>query len=143
MSIEKIARDFIADMTDEGKTRSMLTPDATVSGGILPGTLPAMEAFGTMKALRTAIPDLKYDVQKITVNGNQALVTARWSGTNTGPLSMPGMPSLPPTGKKVSVMDAYRVTVKGDKISHLEVESPVDGGIPGALAQLGIKAPSM
>jgi hypothetical protein len=53
------------------------------------------------------------------------------------------MPSIPPTGKEVSVKDAYIVTVQGDKISRIEVDSPSDGGIPAALAQIGVKVPGM
>ncbi len=56
---------------------------------------------------------------------------------------MPGMPSLPPTGKKVSAKDAFVVTVQGDQVSHMSVESPVDGGILAMLAQLGVKMPGM
>jgi hypothetical protein len=65
-------------------------------------------------------------------------------GSHTGPLSlpMPGFPTLPGTGKKVSVKDAYLVTVQGDKVSHLRVDSPADGGIPAILAQLGVKMPA-
>jgi len=72
-------------------------------------------------------------------------VQAIWSGTNKGPLNlpMPGMPSIPPTGKQVSVKDTYLVTVEGDKVSRLEVNSPPDGGIPAALAQIGVKVPGM
>ncbi len=145
MSVEQIARDFIAQMDDVQKTKTRLTPDAMVSGGVLPTAMPAMEAINIMTALKSAFPDLQYDIKRVTVNGNQAKVETTWSGTNTGSLSlpMPGMPSLPPTGKKVSVKDAYLVTVQGDKISHMEVQSPADGGIPGALAQLGIKTPGM
>ncbi len=143
MSVEQVARNFISDMNDEGKTRALLTPDATVSGGVLPSQVPATEALGIMKSLSTAFPDLRFDIQNVTVNGNEALVTARWEGTNKGPLSIPGIPSIPPTGKKVSVLDAYRVTVRGDKVSHMEVQSPANGGIPAALAQLGIKAPGI
>jgi len=56
---------------------------------------------------------------------------------------MPGMPSIPPTGKGVSVKDTYIVTVEGDKVSRLEVDSPSDGGIPAALAQIGVTVPGM
>ena len=122
----------------------MLTPDAMASGGVLPQPIPAMEAMKVMAGLSTAFPDLKFDVQQVTVNGNQATVKAQWSGTQTGPLSlMPDMPSIPPTGKKVSVQDAYIITVQGDKVSHMQVDSPAGGGIPGALAQLGVKMPAM
>ncbi len=145
MSVEQVARNFISMMDDPKKTEAQITPDATVSGGVLPAPMPAMEAIKVMSALKTAFPDLKFDIQQVTVNGDVATVKALWSGTNTGPLSMPmpGMPSMPATGKKVSVKDTYLVTVRGDKVSHMEVQSPMDGGIPGALAQIGAKMPGM
>ena len=81
----------------------------------------------------------------MTVNGNQATVKVNISGTHTGTLSMPipGMPSVPPSGIKVWVRDAFIVTVKGDKVSHMQVDSPADGGIPAIMAQIGVKMPGM
>ena len=146
MSVEQVARDLITMMTDVEKTKASLTADAMASGGVLPQPTPALEAFSLIGGLMTAFPDLKFEVEQVTVNGNQATVKAQISGTNTGPLSlpMPGMPSnLPPTGKKVSVKDTYIVTVQGDKASHMQVDSPADGGIPAMLAQLGVKMPGM
>ena len=98
-----------------------------------------------MSALNTAFPDLKFDIQNVTVDGDVATVQAIWSGTHNGPLNMPipGMPSIPPTGKQVSVKDLYIVTVEGDKVSRIEVDSPPDGGIPAALGQIGAKVPGM
>jgi SnoaL-like polyketide cyclase len=139
MSVEQVARDLITEMTDVEKTRAHLTADAMASGGVLPQPMPAMEAFSIIGGLMTAFPDLKFEVEDVTVNGNQARVNARVSGTNTGPLSlpMPGMPSnMPPTGKKVSAKDTFVVTVDGDKVSHLQVDSPPGGGLPALLAQL-------
>lgn len=145
MTIEQIARDLVSNMNNAEKIKSMFTPDAMASGGVLPQPIPMMEAMNMMVPLSAAFPDLKYDVQRITVNGDKATVDAKWSGTQSGTLSLPtpGMPSIPPTGKKVSVKDTYIVTVRGDKVSHMQVESPADGGIPGALAQLGVKTPGM
>ncbi len=145
MSVEQVARDFIAQMGDAQMTKSRLTPDATVSGGVLPTSLPATEAIDMMSALKSAFPDLQFDIKNVTVNGNQAKVETAWHGTNTGSLNlpMPGMSSIPPTGKRVYVKDEYLVTVEGDKVSHMDVQSPSDGGIPGALAQLGVKVPGM
>ena len=145
MSVEQIARDFITKMNDANAAESYLTPDAVSAGGVLPQPIPAREAIGLLTALNAAFPDLKFDIQNVTVNGNQATVQAIWSGTNTGPLNlpMPGMPSIPPTGKQVSVKDTYIVTVDGDKVSRLEVDSPPDGGIPAALGQIGVKVPGM
>ena len=143
MSVEQVARDLITMMTDEEETKAHLTADAMVSGGVLPQPMPALEAFSLINGLKTAFPDLKFDVEQVTVNGNEATVKAQWGGTQSGALSLPGMPSVPPTGKKVSVKDTYVVTVQGDKASHLRVESPAGGGIPGALAQLGVDMPGM
>ena len=145
MSVEQIARDFITKMNDVDAAESYLTPDAVAAGGVLPQPIPAKEAISILSALNTAFPDLNFDVQDVTVNGNQATVQAIWSGTNNGPLDlpMPGMPSIPPTGKGVLVKDTYIVTVDGDKISRLEVDSPSDGGIPAALGQIGVKVPGM
>jgi predicted ester cyclase len=145
MSVEQVARDLITMMTDVEKTRASLTADAMASGGVLPQLMPAMEAFNLVAGLTTAFPDLKFEVEQVTVNGDQATVKATWGGTQTGTLDMgmPGMPAVPPTGKKVSVKDTYIVTVQGDKVSHLRVDSPADGGIPAMLAQLGVKMPGM
>jgi len=145
MSVEQIARDFITKLNDVNAAETYLTPDAVSAGGVLPQPIPAKEAIGMLSALKTAFPDLKFDIQNVAVKGNQATVEAVWSGTNKGPvnLPMPGMPTIPPTGKQVSVKDTYIVTVQGDKVSRIEVDSPPDGGIPAALAQIGAKVPGM
>jgi len=145
MSVEQIARDFITKLNDVNAAEACLTPDAVSAGGVLPQPIPAKEAISLMSALNTAFPDLKFDIQNVTVEGDRATVQAIWSGTNKGPLSMPfpGMPSIPPTGKQVSVKDTYIVTMQGDKVSRIEVDSPSDGGIPAALAQIGVKVPGM
>jgi predicted ester cyclase len=145
MSVEQVARDFVKSLNDPDKLKGLLVPDAIASGGVLPQAMPALEALGMMNALITAMPDLSFDVEQVTVQGDQATVRVTWNGTQSGPLSLPlpGVPALPPTGKKVSVKDAYVLSVQGDKISHLRVDSPADGGIPAALAQLGVKAPAV
>jgi hypothetical protein len=145
MSVEQIARDFITKLNDVNAAESYLTPDAVAAGGVLPQPIPAKEAISLMSALNTAFPDLTFDIQNVTVDGDVATVQAIWSGTHNGPVNMPlpGMPSIPPTGKQVSVKDTYIVTVQGDKVSRIEVNSPPDGGIPAALGQIGVKVPGM
>jgi predicted ester cyclase len=112
---------------------------------VLPQAIPALEAIKVTSGLNVAIPDIKFDIQQVTVNGNQATVNVLWSGTQSGPLSLPipGMPTIPPTGKKVSVKDTYVLTVQGDKVSHFHIDTPAGGGIPAMLAQLGVKTPAM
>jgi predicted ester cyclase len=143
MSVEEVARDFVSHMNDTERMKSMVTADAMASGGILPQPIPVMEAMKLMAGLTTAFPDLKFDVQKIKVKGNRATVHARWSGKNTGPLNIPvpGMPMISVTGKEISVEDTYIITVDGDKVSHMQVDSPPGGGLPAAFEQLGVKMP--
>lgn len=145
MTVEQVARDFVLHMNDAEKLKTMVTADAMASGGVLPQPIPLMDAMRLVDGLTAAFPDLKFEVQQVTVNGNQATVNAVWSGKNTGALSLPvpGMPAIPATGKMVSVKDTYIVTVQGDRVSHMQVQSPADGGIPAALAQLGVKTPSL
>ena len=138
MSLEQFARDFVTSMNDPKKVEPLVTQDAMASGGVLPQPMPARAVLDQfLSGLVTALPDLKFDIQQVTVNGNQATVQALWSGTQSGTLRLPGIPAIPPTGKKVSAKDAYVLTVLGDKVTHFHIESPADGGIPAALAQPG------
>jgi hypothetical protein len=145
MSIEQIARNVVVNMVNVDKVKSMLTADAMASGGVLPQPIPAMEALKVTAGLTTAFPDIQFDIQRVSVDGDRATVDVIWRGTNTGSLSLPipGMSTIPATGKKVSVKDSYILTVKGDKVSHFQIKSPADGGIPAAIEQLGVKVPSM
>ena len=143
MSVEQVARDVVMNMTVLDKVKTMVTADAMASGGVLPAAIPITESLKVTAGLLTAFPDFKIDIQKLTVDGDRAWVNVKWTGTQTGPLNLPGMPAIPASGKKVSVEDAYVVTVKGEKVSHFEIQSPANGGIPGAIAQLGVKMPPM
>jgi hypothetical protein len=144
VSVEQVARACImALLNDVGEVEKLVTADAKASGGMLPEALPIIEASKMGDMLRVGIPDIKFDIQQVMVNGNQATVNVLISGTHSGPLSMPGMPTIPPTGKTVSVKDTYVVTVQGDKASHVHVDSPAGGGMPGLIAQLGIDMSDM
>ena len=145
MTVEQVARNFVMTMNKPDKLTALLTPDAMLSGGVVPQPVPATEGVKIMQALVTAFPDFKIDIQQVTVNGNTATVKIMWGGTQTGPLSlpMPGAPTIPPSGKKAWVKDGFQFTVEGDKVSHMLVESPADGGIPGAMAQVGARMPGM
>jgi predicted ester cyclase len=145
VSVEQVARDFVSNMNNIEKMKAMVAPDAMASGGMLPQPMPLMESMQSMAGLATAFPDLKFEVQQVTVNGNDATVKVHMSGTNTGAFDMqvPGVPTMPATGKKVSAQDAFVVTVQGDKVTAFRVDSPADGGLPAILAQMGAKMPGM
>ncbi len=145
MSVEQVARDFISEMSQPDNLVGYLTPDAMVDGGVLPQALPAREATKIVEGIKTALPDLHFDIKHVDVNGDRATVDTVWSGTQSGfwNLPIPGMQPIPPSGKWISVKDTFIVTVQGDKVSHMTVVSPADGGIPAALAQIGVEVPRM
>src|SRR5512143_3603633 len=145
MNVEQIARDYVTKMSDPEKIRAYLTADAMVSGGILPQPISGVEGLSILSAFTNAIPDITFDVGQVTVNGNEATVQLQWGGTHAAPLSLPmsGWPTIPPTGNKVWVNDTYVLKVQGEKVSYMRLESPADGGIPGALGQMGAKMPGM
>ncbi len=61
---------------------------------------------------------------------------------HTGLLVLPGLPSIPATGKKISLPEeSHSYVVKDGKLQSLAVNSPPDGGIPGMLAQTGFAVP--
>lgn len=145
MNVEETARDYVNKMGDPERIRAFLTPDAMVSGSVLPQPIPGTQALGILGAWTAAIPDIKFDIREVKVNGNDATVQLNWGGTQSGPLSLPfpGMPTIPATGKKVWVKDTYTLTVRDGKVSYMRLDAPADGGMPGALAQLGVTLPGM
>jgi predicted ester cyclase len=142
MNIEQFAREVISKMTDLEKLKGYFTADAVATGGVLPQPIPVTESLKVTSGLFAGFPDFKIDIKQVLVSGNQATVKVEWSGTQTSMLSLPGFPPIPPTGKKVSVQDAYILTVQGDKVSRFQIDTPAGGGIPGALAQLGVQLPA-
>lgn len=115
------------------------TSDATAHGGILPGQLPLVAALQVMGALYGAISDFKVLIQNIEEHGNSVSVEFQWGGMHDGTLNLSGagLPMIPATGKPIWVNDLFIFTFNGDKVVAVTVDSPVGGGIPGTLAQVG------
>jgi steroid delta-isomerase-like uncharacterized protein len=64
-----------------------------------------------LSALMASIPDIKYKVEDIVADGDIIAIRASFTGTNTGPLR-----GTPPTGRKVSMKEAFFFRWEGDKI---------------------------
>ena len=56
MSVEQIARDFIARMDDVNAAKSYLAPDAVAAGGVLPQPMPASEAIEYDDCIEDSFP---------------------------------------------------------------------------------------
>jgi steroid delta-isomerase-like uncharacterized protein len=130
---------------ESGDTQTLvsLVADDFVLTGPTPQPLGKQDFVGLMHALNTAMPDFAFNVSSFEADGDTVVARAHITATHTGTLALPGMPSLPPTGKKVSLPEEVQTyTVKDGKLQALTTDGRPDAGIPGMLAQLGVVAPS-
>lgn len=114
--------------------------DFPLPGGI--ARLRKNDFIGLMGTLVQALPDFTFNVRQVEVQGDKVRVTTRWTGTQQGPLTLPGLSPFPPTGRSIALpetIDEY--TVRDDKLAALWIEDVPGGGVPGLLAQLGVISP--
>jgi hypothetical protein len=128
---------------DFKKLDSMLADDFQLAGPT-PQPVGKKEFIGLQSALHMALPDWKFNATDFKETGDVVTVNFQITGTQTGELSlpMPGLPKLPPSGKKVALpKEQSTFTVKNGKLARLEVASTPGGGVMGLLGQLGVKMP--
>ena len=137
MGAERVVHGFIGAINahDEAKISGYLADDFVECFPQAPA-LNRQAYIEHIKAFFQAFSDFNYDIENVTGDGNQMSVDMRVSGTHDGPL--PGTPPIPPTGKKFSVLDKMILTLRGDKLATLRLDSPADGGPDEALKQLGL-----
>lgn len=89
----------------------------------------------------TAFPDLKIRVKNRLATEDQVADELEFSGTGKGPIQgPPGMPSIPPTGKRVDgAKGTYFARIRDGKV--IEVHSYPDTA--GLLTQLGVMPSTM
>jgi predicted ester cyclase len=96
-----------------------------------------------LTALYAAFPDWHYEHDAPEVRGDGS-IAIRWrqGGTHTGPLALPGSPSIAPTGKGVLIPDQFFFyKVAGARIIEIRPD-PTPGGAPqGILEQIGVTSP--
>ena len=66
--------------------------------------------------LRTAYPDMKYEIKHLTVDGNKVIAQNKFTGTNTGPRG-----DAPPTNKKVTFSSVSVFYITDGEISQVDV----------------------
>ncbi len=144
MSAEQVVRTLIDAFNahDLEKAFSYLADDFTVSG-FGPEPRGRKAAVAQMRHQIGAIPDWKFTIEDLSVNGNEVTVEVTITGTHTQPLAvgLPGTGTIPATGRRFSFPDKLTYIVQGDKISSLRIESPVNGGPMEMLRQLGVQMP--
>ncbi len=114
--------------------------DFPLPGGI--AQLHKNDYIGLMGTLVQALPDLSFNVSHVEVQDNTVRLTTRWTGTQLGPLTLPGLSPFQPTRRRIvlpETIDEY--TISDDRIVSLKIQDVPGGGIPGLLAQLGVISP--
>ena len=85
----------------------------------------------------TAFPGSKFEVLLTVVQGDYVVNHWRASGVNTGPLRAPSGATIPPTGKKVSIVGSTTSQLKDGKVIH----SWAFWDMTSLLGQLGLLPP--
>lgn len=143
--MEDLARNLFSaiEADDMDKAMSYLSDDFQFSGPV-PEPLGGKQWIGLQHALKSGMPDWSFNVSDVKVDGSQANVTIKISGTHNNDLDLTplGVGVIPATGKAVQLPEELAVlTITGDKISSLVAEVTEDGGIGGILKQLGVEPP--
>jgi predicted ester cyclase len=146
MSATDIVKTVLAALEagDMNKAGSLVADDMVFAGPV-PQPIGKREFLGLQGALVAAIPDWKFNASDYKEQGDTVRVKVHISGAHTAPLSLPalGIQSLPPTGKRVQLpYEPITISVKNGKVTRIETEHVEGGGVPGLLAQLGVRPPT-
>jgi predicted ester cyclase len=141
MNPEQLIRESLAafNARDETKAYSSFADDLVVNN-FMPQPI-GLEEFKALNAANlAAFPDWHFDIKQIQTQGDRTTVNVQVSGTQNGPINLPGMPPIPASGKKVSVPDKFICTIGADgKLHQMDFDSPPGGGFAGVMQQLGIQ----
>lgn len=128
---------------DVAKAGSHMTDDFKFSGPV-PQPIGKSEFLAMQTALVAAMPNWKFNAKNYKTQGNKVTLTVQITATHSATLKpvMPGMSSVPASGKKAALPEeAMTITLRGDKIASLEAAQVPGGGVPGLLAQIGVQVP--
>jgi predicted ester cyclase len=124
---------------------SYLSGDFQFSGPV-PQPISGPEWMGMSVALKAAFPDINYNFQVVSVEGDVVKTSTQLSGTHTGDLDLSamGMGVIPATGVSFNnPAEEGEATVRGGKMTSLHINSVPGSGLAGILAQIGVEMPSM
>ena len=136
MEIEAIIREAL-DLWDQGRLDEYLAYYDADLAYTMPGGVCGQGLKGLPGALRmqlTALPDSRIEIRQIVVQGDTAVVEGISTGTNTGPIHLPGSDPAPPTGKRITRGIALVMRLRDGRI----VEFREYSDRPTWLEQLGL-----
>jgi hypothetical protein len=109
------------------------------------GRVLDIATFGAMlDAIYTGFPDWTYDHDSPRQVGGWWVVLWRQSGTHLGTFALPGIETVPPTGRFVCIPpQRFHYRIEDDLIRVIRPE-PIAGGAPlGILQQIGVVRPPL
>jgi predicted ester cyclase len=114
----------------------LMTDDYTATG-LAPMSIGKPELIGGEQAWHAASPDRHITLDQAREEGGVVKAMLTVSGTHTGTLALPGLPPIPPTGKRYTLTGNLTATVRGSQVAAMANE-PTS---PDVLAQLGVQVP--
>ncbi len=130
------------ESNDEQTITALVADDFKLSGPV-PQPVGKQEFIGLMHVFYAAMPDFAFNISSYEENGDTVIAKSHITGTHTGVLALPGLPPIPPTGKKVRLPEEVQTyTLKDGKLHVLTTDARPDAGIPGLLAQIGVEIPA-
>jgi len=84
-----------------------------------PGTDFIAHLKSVAQGLRTAFPDLHFEIHDLLAEGNVVAFRSTMTGTHTGILALGRGQPVPPTGRPVAVPHMYFVTMQDGKVTDL------------------------
>ncbi len=127
------------------EARGYLTDDFTFGDGAMPEPLGRDAWLTVHKAFVAAMPDFSFNARPFHDENGAAVGQVQLTGTQTRELKLPvpGIPAIPPTGKRLSLpAETITATTRGDQISAFIVSGVEGGGLQGVLSQLGASIPT-
>src|SRR5262249_3621267 len=104
--------DRVAGYLTEDFVFSGVTPQPVVKQGFIEG----------QKAWAAGAPDWHVALENLREEAGVVTADIRISGAHTGVLTLPAMPSIPPTGKSFATIDHMVASLRGDQLASLTVE---------------------
>lgn len=117
----KVLLDSALEIWNNGNlvlVEDVFAPEIVAHTSTFPDDIVGLEAIKSWVTFaRTAYPDLHMTFDEVIVKGNKIVASFTFTGTNTGPLSMPSG-ELPPTGKEVRITGLGIDRVQSGKITE-------------------------
>jgi predicted ester cyclase len=131
------------EASDFKKAESLLADDMVLAGP-MPEPVGRKEFVGVQTALIAALPDWKFNATDFKEQGDKVTAKLHINGNQTGTLNFPplGIQGFPASGKHVQLpYEVLTISFHNGKVSRIDTDNAPGAGVPGVLAQIGVKMP--